>query len=138
MTTTPNPDSSAVAPRADGSVAQTDRGWRGVAAEHRGDELTAEVSGLLQARSRRLLGDLLRPHKKWLWVLLGICDGAAPFVGAAESVLVGRSRERDFAELPAVLGARYGAALRRGRATVVAAGRDGVLAATLSLLDEAA
>jgi ATP-binding cassette subfamily B protein len=47
--------------------------WRGVAAEHRDDEeLSAEVSGLLLARSRRLLADLVRPHRKWLWVLLAI------------------------------------------------------------------
>jgi ATP-binding cassette subfamily B protein len=46
--------------------------WRGVAAEHRDEELSAHVSGLLQARSRRLLADLLRPHKTLLYVLLGI------------------------------------------------------------------
>jgi len=45
-------------------------GWRGVAAEHRGDELTTFESGKLQDRSRRLLGKLLRPHKKVLWALL--------------------------------------------------------------------
>ena len=46
--------------------------WRGVAAEHRDEELSAHVSGLLQARSRRLLADLLRPHKTLLYLLLGI------------------------------------------------------------------
>jgi ABC-type multidrug transport system fused ATPase/permease subunit len=46
--------------------------WRGVAAEHRNDDLTDTESGLLQARSRRLLGELLRPHKKILYWLLGI------------------------------------------------------------------
>ncbi len=46
--------------------------WRGVAAEHRSDDLTETESGLLQARSRRLLTDLLRPHKKIIKVLLGI------------------------------------------------------------------
>jgi ATP-binding cassette, subfamily B, bacterial len=46
--------------------------WRGVAAEHREDELSARVTGLLQARSRRLLGELIRPHKKLIYFLLGI------------------------------------------------------------------
>ena len=50
-----------------------DQEWRGVAAEHRTDEqLSNKISGLLQERSRRLLKDLLRPHKKLLWVLLAI------------------------------------------------------------------
>ena len=46
--------------------------WRGVAADGRPEELTSEASGLLRDRSRRLLGALLRPYKKWLWLLLGI------------------------------------------------------------------
>ncbi|MFL6133047.1 MAG: ABC transporter ATP-binding protein, partial [Nocardioidaceae bacterium] len=46
--------------------------WRGVATEHRDEELSAHVSGLLKARSRRLLADLLRPHKTLLYLLLGI------------------------------------------------------------------
>src|SRR4051794_29237961 len=46
--------------------------WRGVAAENRTDELSEHASGMLQARSRRLLTDLIRPHKKGLWVLLAI------------------------------------------------------------------
>jgi ABC-type multidrug transport system fused ATPase/permease subunit len=44
------------------------RRWRGVAAEG-AEDLDASVSLLLKARSRRLLGDLLRPHLtaiKWL------------------------------------------------------------------------
>jgi ATP-binding cassette subfamily B protein len=44
--------------------------WRGVAAEHSDDELTAHTSAMLQARSRRLLADLIRPHKRLLWLLL--------------------------------------------------------------------
>ena len=46
--------------------------WRGVAADGRSDDLSAEVSGLLRARSRRLLGALLHPHRRWLWVLLAV------------------------------------------------------------------
>jgi ABC-type multidrug transport system fused ATPase/permease subunit len=43
--------------------------WRGVASEDT-DELTASASSFLRGRSRRLLGDLLRPHHRALWVLL--------------------------------------------------------------------
>ncbi len=43
--------------------------WRGVAAEDV-DELPERVGILLRARSRRLLGLLLRPHKRALWVVL--------------------------------------------------------------------
>ncbi|HEX8498777.1 MAG TPA: ABC transporter ATP-binding protein, partial [Actinomycetales bacterium] len=44
-------------------------GWRGVATED-DDELTASASSFLRGRSRRLLGDLLRPHRRALWLLL--------------------------------------------------------------------
>ena len=43
--------------------------WRGVAAEHT-DELTETESGLLQDRSRRLLADLIRPHRRLIKYLL--------------------------------------------------------------------
>jgi tetratricopeptide (TPR) repeat protein len=69
-------------------------------------------------------------------VLLGMRDAAVPLISSADSVLVKRSRERDLAELPALLGAGYDAALGRGRA-LVAASPDGVLAAALRVLDEA-
>jgi ATP-binding cassette, subfamily B, bacterial len=46
--------------------------WRGVAAEHSDDELTARTSTMLQARSRRLLADLLRPHRRLLRLLLAV------------------------------------------------------------------
>ncbi|QNN54285.1 ABC transporter ATP-binding protein [Nocardioides mesophilus] len=55
---------------AQGPVKAQDKDWRGVAAD--GHEVTEEVSGLLKARSRRLLGELLRPHKKWVWILVAI------------------------------------------------------------------
>ncbi|MGN6575053.1 MAG: ABC transporter ATP-binding protein [Nocardioides sp.] len=73
---TPHNNSSATALRETDETAQTsrveEREWRGVAAEHRSDDISVEVSGLLQSRSRRLLTDLLRPHKKWLWILVAI------------------------------------------------------------------
>ncbi|MGH3485749.1 MAG: ABC transporter ATP-binding protein [Nocardioidaceae bacterium] len=45
--------------------------WRGVAAEDR-DEISEKVGLLLRDRSRRLLGSLLRPHRKALWFVLGV------------------------------------------------------------------
>src|SRR3954463_10325365 len=44
-------------------------GWRGVASEDP-DELSASASSFLRGRSRRLLGELLRPHRRALWLLL--------------------------------------------------------------------
>ncbi|MFI6708148.1 ABC transporter ATP-binding protein [Nonomuraea sp. NPDC050478] len=46
-------------------------GWRGVASEDQ-DELPDKVSGLLRTRSRRLLGDLLAPHRKGIMVLTAV------------------------------------------------------------------
>jgi ABC-type multidrug transport system fused ATPase/permease subunit len=48
----------------------TEQEWRGVATEHSDDDLTAHSSAMLQARSRRLLTDLIRPHQKVLRILL--------------------------------------------------------------------
>jgi ATP-binding cassette subfamily B protein len=47
----------------------TDQGWRGVATED-ADELPTGAGVFLRARSRRLLGDLVRPHRRSLWGLL--------------------------------------------------------------------
>jgi ATP-binding cassette subfamily B protein len=56
--------------------------WRGVAAEDL-DELTATIGMKLQARSRRLLGSLVRPHRAAvaLAVLLVIGENLAGLVG---------------------------------------------------------
>ncbi|WP_370018657.1 ABC transporter ATP-binding protein [Planotetraspora sp. GP83] len=48
----------------------TDR-WRGVAAEDK-EHIPETVSLLLRTRSRRLLGDLLRPHRKAIGVLTAV------------------------------------------------------------------
>jgi ATP-binding cassette, subfamily B, bacterial len=45
--------------------------WRGVNAENR-EDIQATASVKLRDRSRRLLGSLLRPYKKWLVLLTGI------------------------------------------------------------------
>jgi ATP-binding cassette subfamily B protein len=44
-------------------------GWRGVATEDV-EDLTASASSFLRGRSRRLLGELARPHRRQLWLLL--------------------------------------------------------------------
>jgi ATP-binding cassette subfamily B protein len=46
--------------------------WRGVASEHSDEELTRHSSAMLQARSRRLLADLLRPHRRLLYLLVAV------------------------------------------------------------------
>ena len=58
--------------RTDQDAAAEEQGWRGVAADLRSEELTDHASGLLRARSRRLLGDLLRPHRALLWLILAV------------------------------------------------------------------
>ena len=42
--------------------------WRGVATEEE-DDVTGGLAGFLRARSRRLLGSLLGPHRRALWIL---------------------------------------------------------------------
>lgn len=57
---TPNPTPTQ---QADGSLVSDDEhDWRGVAAESR-EDLSAEAGGALKARSRALLGELLRPYR---------------------------------------------------------------------------
>ena len=56
--------------------------WRGVAAE-RTDDVTGGLSGLLRQRSRRLLGELLRPHRRGVAVaaVLIVVQNAAAMAG---------------------------------------------------------
>lgn len=56
--------------------------WRGVATED-ADDLPPGAGGFLRARSRRLLGELLRPHHRALWWLLVVvvCQNAAWLAG---------------------------------------------------------
>jgi len=46
-----------------GSSPRASAAWRGVAAE-KADEVSSGLAALLRERSRRLLGDLLRPHRR--------------------------------------------------------------------------
>ena len=48
-----------------------EQSWRGYAEEN-GDDLPRSTTLRLQERSRRLLGELLRPHKKAIWLLIVI------------------------------------------------------------------
>ncbi len=56
--------------------------WRGVAAEHQ-DDLPSSTRVRLQRRSRRLLGSLLRPHRRSLWwvLVLLLLQNAAAMAG---------------------------------------------------------
>lgn len=46
--------------------------WRGVAADGHSDEIDEAASIKLRDRSRKLLGELLRPHRTWLWIVVAI------------------------------------------------------------------
>ncbi len=57
----------------------TQQAWRGIAAED-ADEITASLAALLRTRGRRLLQDLLRPHRTWctgILLLIVIANVAA-------------------------------------------------------------
>jgi ATP-binding cassette, subfamily B, bacterial len=54
-----------------GSSPRASAAWRGVAAE-KADEMTAGLAALLRERSRRLLGDLLRPHRRAVIVTISL------------------------------------------------------------------
>ena len=43
--------------------------WRGVSAEE-DDDISERGTVFLRRRSRALLGDLLRPYRRWIWVLI--------------------------------------------------------------------
>ena len=51
-------------------MSSTTQQWRGVAADDIEGDLTAETSGRLAGRSRRLLRDVLRPWRRALWWLM--------------------------------------------------------------------
>ncbi|WP_369131667.1 ABC transporter ATP-binding protein [Modestobacter sp. I12A-02662] len=65
------PGSGAAGTTGHGAPADAHADWRGVATED-ADELSASASSFLRGRSRRLLGELLRPHRRALWALLAV------------------------------------------------------------------
>jgi ABC-type multidrug transport system fused ATPase/permease subunit len=76
---------SAAASPATGPTTEGTEDWRGVATEDT-DELSTGAGIFVRARSRRLLGELLAPHRRSLWVLLATITGqnlawlAGPFL----------------------------------------------------------
>lgn len=71
MSAPPAPPASPAPSASSASSAPSAADWRGVASEER-DELPDKVSVLLRERSRRLLGDLLSPHRKAIAALTAI------------------------------------------------------------------
>jgi len=62
------------------------KSWRGIAAEHAGDDVSAPLAALLRRRSRVLLASLLRPHRRGvtltavLIVVSSLCALAGPWL----------------------------------------------------------
>jgi ATP-binding cassette, subfamily B, bacterial len=69
-------------------VSQPSDAWRGIAAEDT-DETSPGLSSFLRRRSRRLLRDLLRPHRAQAWLIL-VLIVAANLAILAGPYLVGR------------------------------------------------
>jgi len=65
------PGTGAAVTTVGGAPADAHADWRGVAGED-SDDLSASASSFLRGRSRRLLGELVRPHRRALWVLLAV------------------------------------------------------------------
>jgi ABC-type multidrug transport system fused ATPase/permease subunit len=91
--------------------------WRGVATED-ADELTIDAGVFLRARSRKLLGELLAPHKRALWGLLlvivvqNIAFLAGPFlIGLGIDVAVPALVDGDAGPLIWIAGAMLAAAV---------------------------
>ncbi|MCZ2804016.1 ABC transporter ATP-binding protein [Modestobacter sp. VKM Ac-2983] len=65
------PGTGAAVTTTTGAPADAHADWRGVAGED-ADDLDTSASSFLRGRSRRLLGELLRPHRRVLWQLLAV------------------------------------------------------------------
>jgi ABC-type multidrug transport system fused ATPase/permease subunit len=103
-------------------VSATSQNWRGVAAEDR-DDIPGKVSAFLRARSRRLLGSLLRPHRRKAWWLLVVVV-AANIAAMAGPWLVGVAIDKG---IPAVRAGDYRTLFVIVGGIVVAAGVHAVL-----------
>ncbi len=94
------------------------QGWRGVAGEDtEAQDLTSSSSLALAARSRALLGSLLRPHRRWAWValLLAVAENLATLAGP---LLIAGAIDSG---VPDAIGGDYATLVRIG-AVYVAAG----------------
>ncbi|MGI8626793.1 MAG: ABC transporter ATP-binding protein [Geodermatophilaceae bacterium] len=96
--------------------------WRGIATENV-DELPSEAGVFLRARSRRLLGELVRPHRRQvrLLLLVVIVQNLAWLAGPW---LVGLGIDN---ALPALIDGRVGPLVVIGSAMLAAAGLDAAL-----------
>jgi ABC-type multidrug transport system fused ATPase/permease subunit len=108
--------------------------WRGVAAET-ADDLPPRLSALLRSRTRRLLGELMRPHKRMLWLYTAAIVTSV-FASMAIPTLVGVGidrgipgvRRHDYVPLVATTLAIAGCALLQAalyRTFVLGSGRIG-------------
>jgi ABC-type multidrug transport system fused ATPase/permease subunit len=100
-----------------GHGADGQENWRGVATED-ADELSTGAGVFLRARSRRLLGELLAPHRRSLWGLLftitvqNLAWLAGPFlIGVGIDVAVPALIDGDVWPLVWITGALLGAAV---------------------------
>ena len=108
--------------------------WRGVAAEE-ADDIPGRISALLRKRSRRLLGSLLRPHRRrviWLVVAVLAANGAAMAVPWLVGVGIDRGipavRQHHYDALFLIVGAIVVAAIAQAllyRVFIMGAGRIG-------------
>jgi ATP-binding cassette subfamily B protein len=108
---------STAASPATGPATEGTEDWRGVATEDT-DELSAGAGVFVRARSRRLLGELLAPHRRSLWLLLATITGqnlawlAGPFlIGVGIDVAVPALIEGDSWPLVGVTAAMVAAAV---------------------------
>jgi ABC-type multidrug transport system fused ATPase/permease subunit len=113
----------------------TAQAWRGVAAED-ADEITASLAALLRRRGRRLLQDLLRPHRAWcttillLIVIANLAALAGPWlVGVGIDRIPQLDHSRDAAPLIVVIVAFAATVLVQATATRTYIGAIGRLGA---------
>jgi ATP-binding cassette subfamily B protein len=109
--------------------------WRGIAAED-ADEITASLAALLRTRGRRLLQDLLRPHRAWcaaillLIVIANVAALAGPWlVGVGIDRIPQLDQNHDAAPLTIVIVAFAVAVLVQALATRTYIGAIGRLGA---------
>ena len=108
--------------------------WRGVAAENN-DDVPAKLSLLLRKRTRKLLGEMLAPHKRKLWlyvVAIVVSVTASMAIPALVGIGIDRGipavRRHDYAPLVATAVAIVGCALLQAvlyRIFVLGTGRIG-------------